>query len=291
MRVTDLRDILNERLIADGATGTQLLACGLTGNCPEAWNIEQPDVVREVCRAYVDAGSQLVCTNTFGASEWKLERSGHAADQERFCNAAAENALAAAGGKAYVLANIGPTGELPEPFGAHSIDEFEAVFAVQIQLLAEAGAHGVIIETMANADEGAAAVRAAKRACGLPVIACATYSAGNAGYRTLMGETVAQATEKLLEAGADAVGSNCGLGIGQMTEVVKEIKAATSGPLIAEPNAGQPRLVNGETVFEESAADWAPKVPGLAEAGANIVGGCCGTGPDHIARACKLLNC
>ena len=288
--MTDLRDILNERLIADGATGTQLLARGLTGDCPEAWNVERPDLVREVCRAYVEAGSQLVCANTFGASEWKLARSGHAADQERFCVAAAENALAAAGGRAYVLADVGPTGELPEPFGAHSIDEFEAVFAVQIELLAKAGVCGVIIETMSSADEGAAAVRAAKRACGLPVIACMTYSAGNAGYRTMMGETAAQATEKLLEAGADVVGSNCGLGIGQMAEVVKEIKAATSGPVIAKPNAGQPRLVDGETVFEESAADWAPKAPGLVDAGANIVGGCCGTGPDHVARACVLLN-
>lgn len=288
--MTDLRDILNERLIADGATGTQLLARGLAGDCPEAWNVEQPDVVREVCCAYVGAGSQLVCTNTFGASEWKLARSGHAAHQERFCSAAAENALAGADGKAYVLADIGPTGELPAPFGAHSIDEFEAVFAVQIQLLAKAGVHGVIIETMSSADEGAAAVRAAKRACGLPVIACMTYSAGNAGYRTMMGETVAQAAEKLLEAGADVVGSNCGLGIGQMAEVVGEIKAVTSGPVIAKPNAGQPKLVDGETVFEESAADWAPKVPGLVEAGANIVGGCCGTTPDHIAKACELLN-
>ncbi|MFH1731474.1 MAG: homocysteine S-methyltransferase family protein [Planctomycetota bacterium] len=288
--MTDLRDILNERLIADGATGTQLLARGLAGECPELWNVERPDVVREVCRAYVDAGSQLVCTNTFGASQWKLDRSGHAADQERFCNAAAENALAAADGKAYVLADIGPTGELPEPFGAHSIDEFEVVFAAQIELLAKAGVHGVIIETMSSADEGAAAVRAAKRACGLPVIACMTYSAGNAGYRTMMGETVAQAAEKLLDAGADVVGSNCGLGIGQMAEVVGEIKAVTSGPVIAKPNAGRPRLVDGETVFEESAADWAPKVSGLVEAGANIVGGCCGTTPDHIARACSLLN-
>ncbi len=286
----ELRDILSERLIADGATGTQLLARGLSGECPEAWNVESPETVRAIHRAYVEAGSQLVCTNTFGASEWKLARSGHAADQERFCRAAAENALAAADGKAYALADIGPTGELPAPYGTHPIEKFEDVFAAQIKLLAEAGVHGVIIETMVSADEAAAAVRAAKRVCDLPVLACVTYTAGKAGYRTLMGETVGQATEGLLEAGADAVGSNCGLGVGQMAEVVGEIRAVTAGPVLAKPNAGQPRLVDGDTVFEEGADDWAPKVPDLIAAGANIVGGCCGTTPEHIRRACELLD-
>ena len=288
--MTDLRNILNERLLIDGATGTQLLALGLTGECPEAWNVEQPDAVRKVSSAYAEAGSQLVCANSFGASEWKLARSGHAADQESFCKAAAENALIGVAGSAHVLADIGPTGELPAPYGTHAIEEFEAVFAAQIDLLAKAGVHGVIIETMASADEAAAAARAAKRVCGLPVFACMTYSAGNVGYRTMMGETVGQATEALLGAGADVVGSNCGLGIGQMAEVVREVRAVSSGPIIAKPNAGQPRLVAGKTVFEESAADWAPKVPGLVAAGANIVGGCCGTTPEHIALACKLLN-
>ncbi len=288
--MTELRDILAERLLIDGATGTQLLELGLTGECPEAWNVEQPDAVQTVSRAYAEAGSQLVCTNTFGASEWKLTRSGHAADQERFCKAAAENALLGVGGKAHVLADIGPTGELPTPYGTHAIKEFEAVFAAQIGFLAKAGVHGVIIETMASADEAAAAVRAAKRVCDLPVFACMTYSAGNVGYRTMMGETVGQSTEVLLKAGADVVGSNCGLGIGQMADVVREIREVAPGPIIAKPNAGQPRLVDGKTVFEESAADWAPRALELVAAGANIVGGCCGTTPEHIALACKLLG-
>ena len=288
--MTDLRDILSERLLTDGATGTQLLALGLTGECPEAWNVEQPDAVQTVSRAYAAAGSQLVCTNSFGASEWKLARSGHAAAQKSFCKAAAENALIGVGGKAHVLADIGPTGELPTPYGTRGIKEFEAVFAAQITYMAKAGVHGVIIETMASADEAAAAVRAAKRVCNLPVFACMTYSAGNVGYRTMMGETVGQSTEVLLKAGADVVGSNCGLGIGQMADVVREIREVTSGPIIAKPNAGKPRLVDGKTVFEESAADWAPKVLELAAAGANIVGGCCGTTPEHIALACKLLD-
>ena len=288
--MTDLRDILAEQLMADGATGTELLARGFTGDCPEAWNVENPEAVRDVHRCYAQAGSRLICTNTFGASEWKLARSGHAADQERLCCAAAENVLAAVDGKAYALADIGPTGELPAPYGTHTIEDFETVFARQIGLIAEAGAHGVIIETMGSADEAAAAVRAAKRVCGLPVIACMTYTAGKSGYRTMMGETAAEATERLLEAGADVVGSNCGLGIEQMIEVAAEIRSAASGPVIAKPNAGQPRLVAGETVFDEGPDDWAPKVPPLIAAGANIVGGCCGTTPEHIARARALLG-
>jgi 5-methyltetrahydrofolate--homocysteine methyltransferase len=288
--MTELRNILSERLLTDGATGTQLLALGLTGDCPEAWNVEQPDAVRQVNGSYVEAGAQLVCTNTFGASEWKLARSGHAADQARFCEAAAENALTAVDGKAYALAEVGPTGELPAPYGTHSIEEFEAVFARQVDLLVKAGVHGVIVATMSSADEAAAAVRAARRVCDLPVFACMTYAAGNVGYRTMMGETVAQATGALLEAGADVAGSNCGLGIGQMVEVVREIRAAASGPVLAKPNAGQPKLVDGETVFEETAAEWAPKAADLLAAGANIVGGCCGTTPEHIALVRERLN-
>ena len=285
-----LRDALSGRLLADGAMGTQLLALGLAGDCPEVWNTERPQAIRGVHRGYVEAGSQIVYTNTFGASEWKLERSGHAGDQERFCRAAVENALSVAEGRAYVLGDVGPTGELPDPYGTHTIDEFEAVFAEQVELLVKAGVHGIVIETMAASLEAAAAVRAARRACDLPVFACMTYSAGNAGYRTMMGETVAQATEALLEAGADVAGSNCGLGVAQMVEVVREIKAVASGPIIAKPNAGQPKLVDGETVFEEDAGAWAPKVPELVAAGANIVGGCCGTSPEHISRARELLK-
>lgn len=286
----DLRDMLAGRLTADGAMGTQLIALGLEGDCPEAWNVEKFGAIEDIHRSYVDAGARIILTNTFGATEWKLGRSGHAADQGRFCRAAAENALRAAEGRAYVLGDVGPTGELPEPYGTHPIAEFEAVFAAQIDALAKSGVHGIIIETMASAAEAAAAVRAARRTCGLPVFACMTYSAGKGGFRTMMGETVGDATAALLEAGADVVGSNCGLGAAQMVEVVREIKAAAAVPVIAKPNAGQPRLVGGKTVFDEDAGTWAAKVPELVAAGANIVGGCCGTTPAHIARASELVN-
>ena len=285
-----MRDVINGRLIADGAMGTQLFALGLGKDCPEACNVEDPEAVETIHRSYIEAGAQLVLTNTFGATEWKLARSGRGAEVEQHCRAAVENALKAAVGKeVWVLGDVGPTGELPEPYGARPLDEFEAVFARQIEALAEAGAHGIIIETMASAAEAATAVRAAKTSCDLPVFACTTYSAGKAGYRTMMGETVAEATEKLLEAGADVVGSNCGLGAAQMVDVVQEIKACATGPVIAKPNAGQPRLVDGKTVFDEAPDAWASKVPGLVAAGANIVGGCCGTTPEHIARARELV--
>jgi len=286
----DLRAALNGPLLLDGAMGTQLFAQGLEGDCPEAWNVEAPGAVEGIHRRYIEAGAEAVLTNTFGATEWKLARSGHGAEVERFCRAAAENALRAAGNRAFVLGDVGPTGELPAPYGAHPVEEFEAVFAAQIAALAKGGVHGIIVETMGSAVEAAAAVRAVKNVCDLAVLACATYSAGKAGYRTLMGETVAQATEALLEAGADVVGSNCGLGTAQMVDVVKEVRAVTQGPIIAEPNAGQPRLVGDKTVFDEDAETWAANVPDLFAAGAGIIGGCCGTTPEHIARARGLLT-
>jgi len=280
-----LRDALNDILIADGAMGTQLFALDLEGDCAEVWNVERPEAVRGIHRSYVDAGARLVLTNTFGGTAWKLARSGHEADQERLCRAAAENALdAAAGGAAYVLADVGPTGELPQPYGTRPVDEFESVFAAQIEILAEAGVHGVLIETMMSAAEAAAGVRAAKRVCDLPVVASMTYAAGKQGYRTMMGETVAQATEALLGAGADVVGSNCGLGAEQMADVIGEVRAVAVGPVWAKPNAGQAKLVDGRTVFDEDAETWAGRVPAIRAAGATILGGCCGTTPEHIAR-------
>jgi 5-methyltetrahydrofolate--homocysteine methyltransferase len=286
----DLADKLNDRLILDGAMGTQLFAAGLGGDCPEVWNVQKPDAVTAIHRAYIDAGTQVVLTNTFGATEWKLAKSGHADDQERLCRAATENALRAAEDRAWVLGDVGPTGELPEPFGLHSLDDFEDEFMGQIVALVAAGVHGILVESMMSSAEAEAAVRAAKRCCGLPVIGSMTYAAGKQGYRTMMGETVAECTEKLLAAGADAVGANCGLGAGQMVDVVREIRAVTDGPVWAKPNAGQAKLVDGQTVFDEPSETWAAKVPEILAAGANLVGGCCGTTPEHIARACELLG-
>jgi 5-methyltetrahydrofolate--homocysteine methyltransferase len=289
--MTGLRDRLNDVLIADGAMGTQLFAHGLEGDCPEVWNVEKPGAVESIHRHYIEAGSEIILTNTFGASLWKLAKSGHEADQERFCRAAVENALTAAHNEeVYVLADVGPSGELPEPFGTHSLDEFEDLFAEQIQFLVDAGAHGVLLESMMSSGEAAAGVRAAKRVCDLPVVASMTYSAGKQGYRTMMGETVDSATEALLEAGADVVGANCGLGVKEMLHVVAELRRVTRGPIWAKPNAGKPALVDGRTVFDEPADVWAPQMPGVVAAGANIVGGCCGTAPPHIAKAAGLIK-
>ena len=270
--------------------GTQLLALGLGGDCPETWNLDKPAAVESVHRSYVEAGSQLILTNTFGATAWKLARSGRAADQERLAHAGVERALRAAADRAWVLGDIGPTGELPEPYGARPLSEFEDAFAALACILAQAGVHGLFIETMSSAEEAAAAVRAARRSCELPVLASLTYAPGKRGLRTLMGETVADATRLVLEAGAHAVGSNCGLGAQQMIDVIREIRAVTDAPILAKPNAGQPRLVGDKTIFEESPDDWAQHVPALAQAGANIVGGCCGTTREHIARARELLS-
>lgn len=284
----DLKKALSHKLIADGAMGTQLFELGLEGDCPECFNLTNPEQVFSIHKSYVDAGAELIYTNTFGASEWKLEKSGQEASQSDMIRAACEIARSAAAGQAYVLGDIGPTGELPAPYGTHDIAEFDEIFRRQCELLAESGVDGVVVETMSSSDEAVAAVRAAKRA-GLVVLATFSYTGGRNGFRTMMGESVADATRKALDAGADAVGANCGLGAAEMADVIREVRAVTSGPVIAKPNAGRPRLEGARTVFDEPPEDWAKIASSIAHANSCIIGGCCGTTPEHIKVLKRLL--
>jgi len=289
----DWKALLKERavLISDGAWGTELAKQGLeAGDAPELWNAEQPDAVEAVARGYVEAGSDIILTNTFGGSRFKLEKSGLADRTAELNRLGVAISKRAAGDRALVFASIGPTGEFMAPLGLKPEHEFIACFTEQIGACVEAGADGVVIETMTDLGEATAALKAARHAGPQPVVVSMTFDRGPAGFATMMGVKPEHAAAELDAAGADIVGANCGSGIENMVEIAKLMRSATARPLWIKPNAGVPQLVGGKTVFGETPEQMAAKVRPLLEAGANIIGGCCGTTPDHIRRIRAAAN-
>ncbi|MBI4678318.1 MAG: homocysteine S-methyltransferase family protein [Elusimicrobia bacterium] len=289
-----------EVLVGDGAMGTMLMARGLAaGQCPEALNLGKPEVLAEVARLYIEAGADLVETNTFGGNPIKLALYGLDSKTEEINRKAVEAARSAckameasrSAGKALVLGSVGPTGKLLKPFGdAEPAALFEA-FLRQAKALIEAGADAVCVETMTDLEEASLAVRAAKTVRpAIPVIATMTFDKGPKGFFTMMGVGLKKAVEGLKAAGADVVGSNCGNGAENMVAIAREMRGLTDLPLLIQPNAGLPRLAEGKTVYPESPDFMAEKARELAAAGVAVVGGCCGTAPDHIRAIRRALK-
>ena len=275
-------------LVLDGAWGTELARQGLpAGVAPETWNLERPDEVRAVAAAYVDAGADIILTNTFGGSRYKLEGAGDVAEINR---AGAAISRQAAGDRALVFASVGPTGQFMAPLGTVTEEDMVSCFLEQTQALLAGGADAILIETMTDLEEAKAALHGAREAGAEVVAVSMTYDKGPAGYATMMGAKPEQAAAELQAAGADVIGANCGAGIENMIEIVAAIRQATSRPIWAKPNAGLPELVDGETVFREGPEEMAAKLPRLVEAGATHVGGCCGTTPDHIRRFAEVVR-
>jgi 5-methyltetrahydrofolate--homocysteine methyltransferase len=282
-----------EVLICDGAMGTQLIARGLAaGECPEMWCLERPSDVREIAAGYVEAGSNLIETNSFGGNALKLKSYGFEGRVGELNHAAAAIARAAIGDKGYVAGSVGPTGIFAEGEGGKMKPAgFYEVFREQIVALAGGGADAICIETMWSALEAAQAIRAAKENTSLPVICTFTFNKGPRGFRTAVGLTPEKASEAALEAGADIIGANCGNGIDQMIEIARQIREAfPAAPLMIQANAGLPKVIDGHTVYQESPTYIASRVNQLAEAGANIIGGCCGTTPEHIRAIAAALR-
>lgn len=281
-------------LIADGATGTMFHSMGLpTGTAPELWNAQEPDRVRALHRAYLDAGSQVILTNTFGGSRAKLERAGGLGTRtEELNRAAAVLAKAEAGGQAYVAGDIGPTGELMAPYGILSYEESVEIYAQQARALVDGGVDLIWIETMSDLNEAKAAVEGTRQVTDLPVFCSLSFTRGR---RTIMGATPTQAAETLWPMGLAAIGANCGEGIQVIAPVLTEMRAAlrhasANVVLIAKPNAGLPHLENGETVFDLGPAAFAEHVPAFVASGAQVIGACCGSSPEHIAAIVAALG-
>ncbi|HBL17093.1 MAG TPA: methionine synthase [Elusimicrobia bacterium] len=279
-------------LVADGAMGTMLQERGLKpGDCPEAVNLERPVVLEEIARLYLEAGADLVQTNTFGGSPMKLAQYGLDDRTEEVNRSAVEAVRRAVGGQALVSFSCGPTGRMLKPYGDADPEEVRRAFCRQLKAAAAAGADVVCVETMTDLGEAVLAVEASKSAApGVPVMATMTFDRTKKGYRTIMGVSVAQAAEGLAKAGADVVGSNCGNGIDNMVEIAREFLRSTRIPLLVQSNAGMPEMRGGRAVYGETPELMASKVAALLEAGANIIGGCCGTTPAHIAAIRKAVS-
>jgi 5-methyltetrahydrofolate--homocysteine methyltransferase len=278
-------------LVSDGATGTYLQAHGLeAGGCPELMNATHPDVVRRMAGEYFDAGSDLVETNSFGGSRYMLAKYDLGDRVEELNRLAAEIARSAAPDGRFVLGSIGPTGEFLEPNGTATEGEMYDAFVEQARGLAAGGVDAFCIETMSDYGEIALAIRAAKETTGLSVIATMTFDKGPRGYFTMMGVTPEAAAQRLADAGADVVGSNCGVGIEQMIEIIAKMRSATDRPILTHVNAGLPKIQSGEIVYPDTPDHMAGLMTQMVEAGANIIGGCCGTGPGHVRAFCRALN-
>jgi 5-methyltetrahydrofolate--homocysteine methyltransferase len=281
-----------ERLVGDGAMGSLLLAHGLApGQPPEAITLARPALLEEIARAYLDAGADLLETNTFGGSPLKLALHGLEGETERVNRIAVEAARRAAGERAYVAGSCGPSGRLLAPYGDASPDAVHASFRRQAAALIAAGADCVCVETMTDLAEARLAIQAAKDvAPRIPVLATMTFDPTPRGYFTIMGVSVAAAAAGLAEAGADVIGSNCGNGIEHMVAIAREFRRHTALPLLIQPNAGLPRMEGEATVYDETPEFMARKARGLIDAGVSIIGGCCGTTPAHIAALRTLVD-
>jgi len=279
-------------LLADGAMGTLLMDAGLTsGQSPERWNVERPEAIRGAYRAYVEAGSDIFLTNSFGGSRFRLKLHGLDGRVSELNRAAAQLARAeaeAAGRPVAVGASMGPTGELFEPMGSLTFDAARDAFAEQAAALAEGGADVLWIETMSDVQEVRAAFEGARSVTDLPIVTTMTFDTHG---RTMMGVTPAQALETMRELGATALGGNCGNGPAEIEGVIRAMHAADpSVALVAKSNAGLPKYVDGEIVFDATPDVMARHALRVRALGAKIIGGCCGNTPDHIRAMAEALR-
>ena len=273
-------------VVTDGAWGTQLQARGLPiGACPDEWNLTEPAKVEEVAAAYVAAGSRVILTNTFGANRIRLAEFNLTSQVAEINRRGAAISKRAAGQQALVFASIGPTGKMLVA-GDVTEDELRSAFTEQAQALKEGGADALVIETMAELEEAQLALTAAQTT-GLPVVVCMTFDTGG---RTMMGVAPDQAARQFTTAGADMIGSNCGNGIAAFIPICEALRAATDLPIWIKANAGQPEYADGKVVYRITPEEFAGHAPALRNAGANFIGGCCGTTPGHLQALIRQLR-
>jgi 5-methyltetrahydrofolate--homocysteine methyltransferase len=278
-------------LVFDGAMGTLLIEKGLgPGDCPEEWNASHPELVQQIHQSYFQAGCDIVETNSFGGTRLKLARFGLADRVRELNRKAVENARASAGPDHYVAGSVGPTGEFIQPYGTLTYEEILDAFREQVTALAEGGADIICVETMSDLNEARAAIEAVKTGTDCAVFASMTFNRDKRGYRTMMGVDPTSAARSLEEYGADVIGANCGTGPEDMTKIMREMSEATSRFLLTKPNAGLPRLEGDKTVYPESPKGMAAKIRPLVALGVRILGGCCGTTPEHLLEIAKTIR-
>lgn len=271
-------------IVGDGALGTMLIARGLpAGVPPETFNLERPEIPEAIAREYVEAGSEVVSTNTFGASPLRLAQHRLDGSTEAINRAAVEAVRRAVNGRAYVAGDVGPSGRVLKPYGDCDHADAQASYERQARALAAAGVDLFYVETMTDITEATIAVRALRSvAANIPVVATMTFDKTRRGFFTVMGTSIAQAARELTAAGAEVVGSNCGNGIDTMIEIAREFRAQTPWPLAIQSNAGLPERRGGALVYAEGPDYTAERASALAALGVALIGGCCGTTPAHI---------
>ena len=289
--MTRLRERLSQpgTIIADGASGTMLQAAGLPpGIAPEYWNLVKPAEIRALHQAYVDAGCDIVLTNTFGASGIRLQETNLGDRTYEINLTAAKLARQVANDKTLVLGDIGPTGQLLEPLGRLSIEEVTATFAEQATYLAEGEVDGIFIETMSDLEEAVAAVKGAKRVTKLPILVSMSFDSRG---RTMMGIKPEDAAIRLWGLGVDAIGANCGRTLSETLEAVTKMRQAVPHAiLLAKPNAGLPHEKDGKSIYDVSPHTMAEYAMEFVKLGVKILGGCCGSTPKHIEAVIEALR-
>lgn len=281
-----------EVLLADGALGTMLMQRGLrSGASPDEFVLSRPEVLQDIAREYLAAGAEIMVTDTFGASPLKLASYGLAEKAEEINRRAVGLLRSVAAEKAYVFADIGPSGKIVKPYGDTDPGTIAASYEQQMRVLACVGVDAFCLETMIDLAEARIAVLVAKQvAPATPVVATMTFEKRRKGFFTVMGSSIRQVAEGLAEAGADVIGANCGSGVEQMIEIAREFRTATGLPLSVRPNAGMPQVTEAGTSYPETPEFMAGKLPELLDAGVSIIGGCCGTTPAHIRAFRQVLS-
>jgi 5-methyltetrahydrofolate--homocysteine methyltransferase len=279
-------------LVADGAMGSLLFAMGLKpGDCPEALNLSIPEMLQRVASLYLDAGADILQTNTFGGSSLKLAEYGLDNQTETINRAAVEAVRAVCGQRAFVSGSCGPSGRMLQPYGDTEPDVVFESFRRQATALIDAGVDVICVETMTDIHEATLAVRAVRDcSANVPVMATMTFNSTPRGFYTIMGVTIEKACVELKNAGANVIGSNCGNGLKNMILIAQEFRRFSSLPLIIQSNAGLPRTVDGTIIYDETPEFFEKNVGELIDASVSIIGGCCGTTPEHvrgIARGVK----
>jgi 5-methyltetrahydrofolate--homocysteine methyltransferase len=276
-------------ILLDGAIGTELDKRGLMGRADN--NLDAPQAVLDIQREYAACGCDALTTNTLTMNRIHIETHNLGVSVRDVNKAGAELARQAAGKDRYVLGNISSTGQLLEPYGTYKESQFCDAFTEQAGILAESGVDGFIIETIFDLREAMCALRACKENISLPVIVSIAFTTEEKGGRTMMGDSAEQCAKSLTDAGADVIGANCGdLDPAQMAVVISYLKSATTLPVLAQPNAGRPKLVGDKTIFDMAPTSFAAGIAECLHAGAKLVGGCCGTSPEHIRAVAGMLE-